>query len=272
MREEFNGNLERKFSFKEYWGPEYLKPYLTFSRKGKHFCIYCGEESGTREHVPSKVFLDEPYPEDLPVLPACFNCNNGFSDDEAYVETYIDCMKMLSGYSQNLSEKNQKRIYKNTAFIDAQKDLADYYQSKEICVNRKILRIITKLAVGHLVYELSEGYSKDGCCINPSSVDYRFLFELSEKERQSFDSFIVMDEKVLPSLGSRVFDKIFALEPVLNSINGDSTLKVPICIMNWTDIQEGSYKYIAWYENNGVFHVRIVIKDFLYAEIEFMQE
>ena len=85
MKEEFNDNSERKFSFKEYWGPEYLKPYLTFSRKGKHFCIYCGAESGTREHVPSKVFLDEPYPEDLPVLPACFNCNNGFSDDEAYV-------------------------------------------------------------------------------------------------------------------------------------------------------------------------------------------
>ena len=35
MKEEFNGNLERKFSFKEYWGPEYLKPYLTFSRKGE---------------------------------------------------------------------------------------------------------------------------------------------------------------------------------------------------------------------------------------------
>lgn len=139
-------------------------------------------------------------------------------------------------------------------------------------LNSKIIRIVTKLAVGHLVYELCEGYAKDGCCISPSSVNYKFLFDLSESERKEFDEFIIMNDKVLPSMGSRVYNKLFVLEPILKELNGSLTQKISLFIMNWTDIQEGCYKYIAWYENNGIFHVRIVIKDFLYAKVQFMQE
>ena len=30
-------------------------------------CIYCGGIAKTRDHVPSKAFLDKPYPENIPV-------------------------------------------------------------------------------------------------------------------------------------------------------------------------------------------------------------
>ena len=42
-------------------------------------CVYCGNAAGTRDHVPPKVLLDEPYPPDLPPVPACDECNNRFS-------------------------------------------------------------------------------------------------------------------------------------------------------------------------------------------------
>ena len=45
------------------------------------FCAYCHGEHGTSEHVPSKVFLDKPYPKDLPVIFTCKDCNNEFSSD-----------------------------------------------------------------------------------------------------------------------------------------------------------------------------------------------
>ena len=34
-------------------------------------CVYCGAQPETRDHVPSKVLLDEPYAAQLPVVGAC---------------------------------------------------------------------------------------------------------------------------------------------------------------------------------------------------------
>jgi len=31
-------------------------------------CVYCGGQSDTKDHVPSKVLLDKPYPPQLPML------------------------------------------------------------------------------------------------------------------------------------------------------------------------------------------------------------
>jgi len=59
-----------------------------------HGCIYCehGAEE-TRDHVVSKVLLDRPYPDNLPKVPACFDCSNGFSRDEEYVVALIECVR-----------------------------------------------------------------------------------------------------------------------------------------------------------------------------------
>lgn len=57
--------------------------HLFVDKRLTGICVYCGGEPSTRDHVPSKVFLDEPYPENnLPVVPACETCNNSFSLDE----------------------------------------------------------------------------------------------------------------------------------------------------------------------------------------------
>ena len=69
---------ERPFCFNVFWGDEKKRPHVEFSRRGSHYCIYCGAKSDSREHCPSKVFLSKPYPDNLPVLPACIKCNNGF--------------------------------------------------------------------------------------------------------------------------------------------------------------------------------------------------
>jgi hypothetical protein len=38
------------------------RPLFFDNRLGGDTCIYCGGETETREHVQSKVLLDEPYP------------------------------------------------------------------------------------------------------------------------------------------------------------------------------------------------------------------
>lgn len=47
-------------------------------------CVYSGGGTETRDHVPSKVLLEKPYPENLPIVPACDTCNQSFSSDEEY--------------------------------------------------------------------------------------------------------------------------------------------------------------------------------------------
>jgi len=54
-------------------------------------CIYCGNKPDSRDHVPSKVFLDRPFPENLPVVAACTECNQNFSLDEEYVACLLEC-------------------------------------------------------------------------------------------------------------------------------------------------------------------------------------
>lgn len=57
-------------------------------------CCYCGGYADTVDHVPSKVFLDEPYPDNLPVVPCCRKCNEEFSLDEEYVAVLLECVRL----------------------------------------------------------------------------------------------------------------------------------------------------------------------------------
>ena len=59
-------------------------------------CVYCGRATETRDHVPSRVLLDEPYPENLPVVPSCEECNRGYSLDEQYFACLVECARVGS--------------------------------------------------------------------------------------------------------------------------------------------------------------------------------
>jgi hypothetical protein len=50
--------------------------------RNKEYCVHCCGPDETRDHVPSKVLLDEFYLENLPVCPSCLKCNNASSADE----------------------------------------------------------------------------------------------------------------------------------------------------------------------------------------------
>lgn len=66
--------------------------HLFIDRRLTGMCVYCGDQPDTRDHVPSKVFLNEPYPPELPVVAACKRCNESFSLDEQYLACFLDCV------------------------------------------------------------------------------------------------------------------------------------------------------------------------------------
>lgn len=48
-------------------------------------CVYCIREAATTvDHIPPKLLLAEPYPENLVTVPSCLNCNSSFQKDDEY--------------------------------------------------------------------------------------------------------------------------------------------------------------------------------------------
>lgn len=52
-------------------------------------CIYCGGKADTRDHVPPKALLLEPWPPNLRTVPACSPCNSAWSLDEQYLAIIV---------------------------------------------------------------------------------------------------------------------------------------------------------------------------------------
>ena len=53
-------------------------------------CCFGGGDGSTGDHVPSKAFFDEPFPENLMIVRCCKECNNSFSADEEYAACVIE--------------------------------------------------------------------------------------------------------------------------------------------------------------------------------------
>lgn len=92
--------------FVDYYGDDRLRHKIIYNRNSYSECVYCGAKADTREHVPSKVFLNKPYPDNLGIVPACFKCNNSFSRDELFLSILIEKLK-----SKHLGQKYELSPY-----------------------------------------------------------------------------------------------------------------------------------------------------------------
>ena len=142
-------------------------------------CAYCGRDTPTRDHVPSRVLLDEPYPENLPVVPACRECNEGFSADEEYVACLIDCVISGTTSPEKVQREKVRRILLNKQALTAR--LAATRKEKRGATeysieDSRVRNLVLKLGRGHALFELNEPqYEK------PSSVGYIPLLSATAK-------------------------------------------------------------------------------------------
>lgn len=67
-------------------------------------CIYCGRTGTTRDHVPPRLLLHKPFPDNLLSVPACLECNNSFSEDEEYFRTVLAHIATVASLAQHLDE------------------------------------------------------------------------------------------------------------------------------------------------------------------------
>lgn len=254
------------FNFNKYWGPDDYRPRVVFERGSDMQCVYCGEPANTREHCPSKVFLTKPYPSDLPVVPACERCNNGFSSDELYTKAFIEV------YEHHCSYKSKTILSERKEVKEAQQKFEECIDAGEIHFDDRIARVLIKLAICHITYELTTGFYDDSWEGVPEYVSYTFRPNMTIDEIESWDDFILMNDNLLPIIGSRAFNHIYVLEPVISALDDTGgIIKKPSVVMDWIDVQDNSYRYVCWLDKTYM-NIMIVIDEFLHAKVVFKQK
>jgi len=213
------------------------------------FCAYCGGETGTRDHVPSKVFLDEPYPDNLPVVPACPKCNQGFSKDEEYMACLIETVVSGSTDRDMITRKNIKEIFTKKPALKKRIEAAMHVMGNEISYaveTHRIENVISKLARGHVIFELNETLYDQSL-----SIVYQPVNKMTNEEINCFETPMVFP--LWPEVGSRAFIKIAENSSYMS---------------DWIEVQKGRYRYLlANYRNGGI--VRMVLSEYLACEVRW---
>ncbi|WP_429206145.1 hypothetical protein [Aeromonas veronii] len=224
-------------------------------------CIYCGKLDSTREHIPSKVFLDKPYPENLSIIGACRECNNGFSKDEEFLACLIDTMVADSIAPSSIRRASIEKILNRSPAlrrsIEAAKNAIRSNVLSHPSVER-IERILIKLASGHSAYELATV-----CRNHPASIWWSPLELLNQEQQELFDAPEIVT--LVGEIGSRNMQRMKVVEIKFMSQSGEYFCQ-QIVLNDWIEVQPQRYRYLVS-NQDSLISIRIVIGEFLAAEI-----
>jgi hypothetical protein len=208
-------------------------------------CAYCRDATETRDHVPARVLLDEPFPENLPVVPACLDCNNSASADEEYLACLIECVIQGTTEPAILGREKIRRLLTERPALQAKLTAAhrqDQQKSVFSVELERIERVVVKLARGHSLYELNEPRPSV-----PSSVTIAPLHLFGDEAREAFECTTEYGFAVWPEVGSRAMQRLIQ--------HGQE----------WIEVQPSRYRYLATVD--ATVRVRIVLSEYLACEV-----
>jgi hypothetical protein len=223
-------------------------------------CIYCGAQDSTREHVPSRVLLDKPYPENLPVVGACRPCNNGFSKDEEYVACLIESVIAGAAEPAKIRRPTIAALLDRSPFLRARIEASKNYDGDKTIFeveHDRVRRVILKLARCHAAFEL-----KQECREEPTSIWWQPMELLTEQFLEEFNAPHAI--QTYGEVGSRVMQRLQVAEIKLAGPNGEERL-LHIILNNWVDVQEERYRFQA-IDDGGIIRIKIVIGEYLACE------
>lgn len=215
----------------------------------ENLCSYCGGRPDTRDHVPSKILLDEPFPDNLPVVPCCNECNQSFSLDEEYIACFLECVICGSTTIQNLRREKIRTILENKPSLREKIQQSMIFQNRQKFFKieeKRLKNIALKLAKGHSKYENSEIQFDE-----PRHFAYKTLNSMSKME---IDVFLAESTLIkAPEIGSRAMQNLY--------INSDNDL-----ITHWIKVQPNIYEYCITQTLGGL-SVKIIIWNYLAIEL-----
>ena len=228
--------------------------------RSRGFCIHCGvgldEGNTSRDHVPTRALLDRPYPDNLPAVDVCSECNNGFSKGEDYFVALMACVISgsveLGGRELPVAAGILARSADLAARIERTRRVqwtlwgdAEVQWSAE---PDRVENVVLKNARGHAFHELGLPLE-----FRPSHVGVCPIPLLSHGQRDQFEQW--PEDALWAEMGSRMMQRM-AL--------GDLEY-------GWVMVQEGVYRYMG-VRRPGETVVRSVIREYLATEVSWSDE
>jgi len=208
------------------------------------FCAYCAGPTETRDHVPSRVLLDEPYPPNLPVVFACEACNRSFSADEEYLACLVECVIAGATSPGSLARPKVRRILADKPALTARIEAARFGSGAATRFEaeaERIRHVVLKLARGHALYELNSPQTEA-----PTRVQIQPLQDMDLDARERFER--PPSLSLWPEAGSRGMQRL-----ATSRAHG------------WITVQPERYRYLAYVDHAVT--VRIVLSEYLAAEV-----
>ncbi len=222
--------------------------------RNKERCVYCGGSDDTRDHVPSRVLLDEPYPDNLPTVPACVNCNASFAQDEEYLACFIECA--ITGSIEAASKRRKiAKILQHSPGLLACLTAARTKTNRGILWSPETTRVrnvIMKLARGHVAFEESELQLDE-----PRDVVFVPVTAMTDAQRREFEAPPIHSWSLdgWPEVGSRAMTRVVGGQDVAH--NG------------WIEVQPEYYRYRVRPE--GGHRVQMILREYLTGEVAWDQ-
>jgi len=224
-------------------------------------CIYCAGPADTRDHVPSKCLLEQPYPTNLPVVGCCESCNQDFSRDEQYFVCLLESVLCGSTDPEKIGRPSVARTMQNSPALRERIENSRTEVDGQIAFipeMERICNVMLKLARGHAAFELSQP-----CRTEPDHFWCGPLSWLPQETRDAFDS--VHFQQVFGEVGSRNMQRLLVTQMTLLAENGEPH-NIGMIINDWIDVQDDRYRYIA-IDDMGSLVIRIVIAEYFACEV-----
>jgi hypothetical protein len=215
--------------------------------RNQGWCVYCGGSEETRDHVPSRILLDEPYPADLSVVPACRRCNAGFSLDEEYFACLLECVLAGGIEPERFARPKIARILRSKPELTARLGRAKQVRDGQILFNlepARIRNVLLKLARGHAAFELNEPQLDE-----PASIFVEPFENMNLEDRENFE--FAPEPHLWPEVGSRAMQRLLIMP---GAAHGD-----------WIEVQTGRYRYMTSQAAGLI--VRMVVGEYLAGEV-----
>jgi hypothetical protein len=200
--------------------------------------------------VPSKVLLDEPYPDNLIVCPSCLKCNNELSADETYLACLLECVITGEAAPSKMRRPKIARVLQhNDALLKGLEQARSGGEDGKIwgIENDPVKTVLLKLARGHAAYEHNQPQLQE-----PDRLDFRPLCTLTKSERAAFENTEGGRFAAWPEVGSRAIQRLLILDADVYS-------------EGWITVQDGNYRFHVSDENGTA--VKIVLREYLACQV-----
>ena len=203
-------------------------------------CCFCGGDGSTGDHVPSKAFFDEPFPENLMKVRCCKECNNSFSSGEEYAACVIEVARCGS---LDVERAKVKRMLAHNS-----SGCADILSAAK-AIRTSVMPRVNDSTIERIMEKIARGLATflAGMWVRDLQCEMMMLPKLSHEERMVFEE--SQGHEIWPEVGSRLMQMMVVRNP-------------DVLMPQWEVCQKDRFRYMI-IQKSDLCEVRMVFSEYL---------